>query len=324
MKQRRLFYLLLLPLLLGCLLISPTWLHSAQVGLTWDPNSETDLAGYKIYWGLSSGNYSQNVDVGNVTIYTIPNLSDGQTYYFAATAYSTAGRESGFSNEVVYSVPDSQPDLPAPATSLRVQWSEVKMSLPATDNFNRADGALGSNWSTITGLNALIISNNAVVVETFESWSGAYWNADSFNNDQYSQAKVSGSAYHQSIICRVNPSSADFYGLDPYNTDYLVLRRWDNGTPTDLFWHEIDCSDKTIRLECTTSGNTVVLNTFLDGTPVETYVDSDANRKLSGSPGIMNFAWASLDDWEGGNVSSGGTPINISVSDSLAFAESLD
>jgi len=60
----------------------------------------TDLAGYKVYTGISSGNYTQNIDVGNVTSYTATNLSAGTTYYFAVTAYDTSGNQSSFSNEI--------------------------------------------------------------------------------------------------------------------------------------------------------------------------------------------------------------------------------
>ena len=72
-----------------------------QATLIWDPNTEPDLAGYKLYYGLSSGNYPYIVDVGNQTTYTLSNLEVGKTYYIAATAYTTAGLESDYSNEVV-------------------------------------------------------------------------------------------------------------------------------------------------------------------------------------------------------------------------------
>ena len=61
--------------------------NSAQVTLAWDPNTEPDLAGYRIYYGLLSDQYSYSVDVGNRTSYTLSNLQDGKTFYFAATAY---------------------------------------------------------------------------------------------------------------------------------------------------------------------------------------------------------------------------------------------
>lgn len=70
-----------------------------DVTLSWDPNTEPDLAGYKVYYGTSSHNYTETIDVGNTTTYQITGLSEG-TYYFAVTAYDTSGNESDFSDEV--------------------------------------------------------------------------------------------------------------------------------------------------------------------------------------------------------------------------------
>jgi len=73
-----------------------------QATLEWDPNSEADLAGYKLHYGLASGSYDTTIDVGNQTTYTITDLDVGETYYIAATAYNTTGLESGYSNEVIF------------------------------------------------------------------------------------------------------------------------------------------------------------------------------------------------------------------------------
>lgn len=76
--------------------------------LSWDPpttnadgTSWDELAGYKIYYGTSSGNYTEMIDINDPqdTEYTIVSLAFG-TYYFAATAYDTSGNETDFSNEV--------------------------------------------------------------------------------------------------------------------------------------------------------------------------------------------------------------------------------
>jgi hypothetical protein len=71
-----------------------------QVTLTWDPNSEPDLAGYKVYVGESSRVYTLTLDVGNLATYTVTGLQAGHTYYFAVTAYDTSGNEGAFSTEV--------------------------------------------------------------------------------------------------------------------------------------------------------------------------------------------------------------------------------
>lgn len=84
--------------------------NAASVDLQWDPNVEPELAGYRVYWGTSSGNYSSHMDVGNKTTCTLSGLQEGQTYYLAATAYDTSNNESGFSNQITYTVPLSDAD----------------------------------------------------------------------------------------------------------------------------------------------------------------------------------------------------------------------
>jgi hypothetical protein len=75
--------------------------------LVWDPNAETNLAGYKVYSGTVSRQYSSVVNVGNTTQYQLTNVVQGTTYFFALTAYNTSGLESGFSAEVSYTAPGS-------------------------------------------------------------------------------------------------------------------------------------------------------------------------------------------------------------------------
>ena len=72
----------------------------AQIKLAWDRNTEPDVAGYQVYYGMTSRNYKYSIDVGNVTTYTIRGLKQGVTYYIALTAYDSANNESAFSNEV--------------------------------------------------------------------------------------------------------------------------------------------------------------------------------------------------------------------------------
>ena len=73
--------------------------------LTWlPPTTNTDgspltnLAGYKIYWGTSQGNYPNSTTLTNpgLTSYVVTDLAPG-TYLFVATAYNSAGVESTFS-----------------------------------------------------------------------------------------------------------------------------------------------------------------------------------------------------------------------------------
>ena len=88
---------------------------AATVDLAWDANTEPDLAGYKIYYGTASGNYTKSVDVGNTTQYTLAGLNEGVTYYLAATAYDVDDNESAYSVELVHTTasPNHNPANPS-------------------------------------------------------------------------------------------------------------------------------------------------------------------------------------------------------------------
>jgi hypothetical protein len=87
--------------LICCFFLSYSISYAAQATLAWDPPAvSTDVAGYMIHYGTAPGSYSQGIDVGKTTSYTVSNLNDGQTYYFAATAYNQTHVQSAYSNEV--------------------------------------------------------------------------------------------------------------------------------------------------------------------------------------------------------------------------------
>jgi len=79
-----------------------TTIDKQAIRLWWDPNSEADLMGYRVYRGMVSRDYIFCEDVGNVTEY-IDSCAMG-TYYWAVTAYDTAYNESDFSDEVTITV----------------------------------------------------------------------------------------------------------------------------------------------------------------------------------------------------------------------------
>lgn len=81
-----------------------------SVTLSWMPPTEnadntalTDLAAYKFYYGLSEGNYPNEiyVDSPGLSSYTVQNLT-ANTYYFVVTAINQSGAESTFSNVVAW------------------------------------------------------------------------------------------------------------------------------------------------------------------------------------------------------------------------------
>jgi len=64
-----------------------TALAGQSVTLAWNANSETNLSGYRLYYGTSSRGYQTNGTTTNTT-FTVTNLVNGTTYYFAVTAFT--------------------------------------------------------------------------------------------------------------------------------------------------------------------------------------------------------------------------------------------
>lgn len=83
------------------------------ITISWDANTESDLKGYKVYVGLEPDNYVSSVDVGNITRYTIRDLTIGTRYYIAVTASDNWGNESATSDETSAEAKDIiTPDKP--------------------------------------------------------------------------------------------------------------------------------------------------------------------------------------------------------------------
>jgi hypothetical protein len=88
--------------------VDPPTGNDGDVTLNWMPPTEntngsalTNLAGYNIHYGTSSGDYTQTVSVSNpgIATYVVDNLTPG-TYYFSVGAVNSQGVESPMSSEV--------------------------------------------------------------------------------------------------------------------------------------------------------------------------------------------------------------------------------
>ena len=105
----RLFKITGLTKLLGGLLflaaISPSLQAGQNTTLAWNRSTDPIVVGYNLYYGGTSGSYTNTISAGNATSATISGLVPGTTYYFVATTYSAQGVESVLSSEVAYTVP---------------------------------------------------------------------------------------------------------------------------------------------------------------------------------------------------------------------------
>ena len=136
--MRRDLRLLKIALLAGIFASVPSALHAQTTPtLTWDANTETDIAGYRVYQGTQSGAYGPApVDVGKVTSYQPQGVDWTHRAYFAVQAYNTSALVSPLSTEAVW-VPASITtftDLTASSTYPLVAGTPVTWTATATNN----------------------------------------------------------------------------------------------------------------------------------------------------------------------------------------------
>ena len=99
--------------------------EAALCTLTWLPNTEPDLAGYRIYHSFSSngftaGGYNYQTTNTGITCEEMGVEMDGKLHYWTVTAYDVNGNESSFPSQVWIQMPllgspaTSPPPPPAP------------------------------------------------------------------------------------------------------------------------------------------------------------------------------------------------------------------
>lgn len=94
--------------------------EGSSVFLAWDALPSTELVGYNIYYGTTTGKYIQRRGVEkDATSLTLRALPVGTTYYFAIRAVNDKNQETEFSQEVGVSVGNpSTSTAPLTANSL--------------------------------------------------------------------------------------------------------------------------------------------------------------------------------------------------------------
>jgi hypothetical protein len=96
--------------LTALILICAAMMHAQSVTLAWDASPSADVGGYRVHFGLTSSNYTYVTNAGLVLTQAVV-LPHAGRWFFAATAVSTNGIESAFSNEVQWEAKPGAPTV---------------------------------------------------------------------------------------------------------------------------------------------------------------------------------------------------------------------
>ncbi len=170
----------------------------------------------------------------------------------------------------------------------------------ASDDFNRADGGLGANWTTskFVAHPPQIASNQAVGGNALGGTSGAIYTAVTFGPDQYSKMVISAKG------------AGDFApwvrAVSPGDTVSGYYAEWTSGSQVQIFKTtaqflasaSIGILNIGDAIELRVSGTT--LSAYLNNTLVVQATDSD---HATGQPGFeIDISTSAIDSWEGGDI----------------------
>ena len=174
----------------------------------------------------------------------------------------------------------------------------------ASDNFARPDGLLGSNWTL--GLNTLSVYNNQVQSNTAgTSQTIAYWNANSFANDQFSKlvlsaAEINSTASGVGVCVRCSSTSGGngyvFYGL---SVGYFQWGKVVDGTFT-LFNQTGRVANVGDVIELDAVGTTIT--GLVNGTQIFSVTDSDLSSGNAGISGYGQGTDVMANNWAAGDL----------------------
>jgi hypothetical protein len=182
-----------------------------------------------------------------------------------------------------------------------VLLQEASAATHASDDFNRADGSLGADWTGIRN-GGLSISSHAVMGRS--GLAGDIWTAGTFTSDQYSQIEVTskqltGGQWIGAAV-RVQNGGRDAYvGVYFWNggKPELLLFSRSKGSWTPLASYSSGPLAAGTQLKLMVAGSTIV---FLEN-GVQRLSVSDSSLS-GGAPGIMIYGTGTAGDWSGGHV----------------------
>jgi hypothetical protein len=180
-------------------------------------------------------------------------------------------------------------------------YNEVSSYLNSSyDNFNRANGAIGSNWTLEQ--NGFNVSSNQIVGSTGGASNTAFWNSNAFAPGQFAQVTITslnGTTDFPGVTVLASGSggSSTYYDCVENSTN-IFMQRVVSATTTNLTnAASTGTPGDVLRLEVTPSG---ALTCYKNGVSTLTQTDTTVT---SGAPGlIVSGNVATMDNWSGGNL----------------------
>jgi hypothetical protein len=142
----------------------------ANLTVGWNPSQSAGVAGYTVYYGLASRQYSTTLNAGIKTTITVTGLTPGKTYYLAVASYNSAGVESAYSNEATFTVPGLPVMLAQPLSQTATVGTIVVLSVTLSS-------ATPVTFKWFTGGKAITGATNSMLVlpQISQSNAGTYY-----------------------------------------------------------------------------------------------------------------------------------------------------
>ena len=165
------FYFLFILLTLNFLFFLISDVSAAtQASFRWEPNTEPDLAGYRIFHREQSQsyNYANPSWEGTDTYCTIYDLDESTTHFFVARAFDNEGYESENSIEarlepgIIINIPPTAVVTP----DYLETTGETLVTLDGSASTDSDDGIASYLWTQVEG-DPVLLSNSTSVVTTF-------------------------------------------------------------------------------------------------------------------------------------------------------------
>lgn len=185
------------------------------------------------------------------------------------------------------------------------------------DNFTRANGGLGANYTTGIATGAITaiaptITSNAIVGNTASAFQTAFYSAASFGNSQFAEITVGGAAAGTTIyMAAANSSAAQAYYFQYNgNSQYALVRNIAatsivvvNAVPGPTL-----AGGNTMRIETVNTPQGVWVSGIVNGAVVVWIFDKSGTPLTGGAPGLGifgNSATASITNFAGGTFQIG-------------------